>query len=462
LREAGLEVVDVSVQTGFPEVMDGRVKTLHPNIHMALLARNGSQEDFAVLKKYNLEPFDLVVGNLYPFEEEPSVETIDIGGPSFLRAAAKNFERITVVCNPEDYPMILEKPDWTITDRQQMAAKVFSHTAAYDSMIAAHYAAESRLQFNDLGIGTQFIQPLRYGENPQQKAAWFRVRGSNFGLHQAVRLQGKELSYNNILDLDSAVSTVREFKNVSACVAVKHNSPCGVAISKTPLQALKKCVTADPQSVFGGIIAANFLITSEMVEVLNHYFLECVIAPKFDSAAKELFAKKKNLRLLEWPEILKSENSLLYRSVAGGMLVQTADQVCNEWSTEWTFEGAAPTPGQKEDLLTAWQVCAHLKSNAIAVVANGQTVGLGMGQVNRVDAVDQALMRYKKFHSSAKDVVLASDAFFPFADSIEKIAAAGVKCIIQPGGSVKDEEVKECARKLGVTMVLTGQRHFLH
>jgi phosphoribosylaminoimidazolecarboxamide formyltransferase/IMP cyclohydrolase len=311
-------------------------------------------------------------------------------------------------------------------------------------------------------LGGEFVQSLRYGENPAQKAAWFRTRGAKSGLHQAQILQGKELSYNNLLDLESATSTVREFRDVAACVAVKHNSPCGVGTDVAPDIALQKALSADPQSVFGGIIAVNFNLTEEMADPLNALFLECVIAPSVDKKAREQFAKKKNLRVLTWDAMMTAEPELLYRSLSGGFLVQTRDQVKSQWDETWQVLGQKPSAAQKQDLLMAWKTCAHLKSNAISIVSQGVTVGLGMGQVNRVDAVAQAIERMQRFHTKAQDPVLASDAFFPFPDSIEKIASAGIRWIIQPGGSVKDPEVIKRASELGVTLVLTGQRHFLH
>jgi phosphoribosylaminoimidazolecarboxamide formyltransferase / IMP cyclohydrolase len=463
LRENGLKVIDVSQQTGFDEVMDGRVKTLHPNIHMALLARDEEPEDLKTLKKFDIETFDLVIGNLYPFEDEPSVENIDIGGPSFLRAAAKNFSRITVICDPADYNWVSQKNKLTKEDRQLLAAKVFSHTAAYDSMIAKHFAGENALGFADTAVGGKFVQTLRYGENPQQKAAWFRVAGASGGLHDAKILQGKELSFNNIQDIDACVSTLKEFEGQKACVAVKHNSPCGVATGTTDENTIvKKLIEADPQSIFGGIVACNFKVTLSVAETLGDIFLECIVAPDFHKEAIDFFAKKKNLRLLSWPTYAEKNDEVKYRSVAGGLLLQTEDKVANVWGKDWVVHGDKVTAAKQNDLLTAWRVAAHLKSNAIAIVSDGQTVGLGMGQVNRVDAVEQAIARMKRFHNNKKNCVLASDAFFPFADSIEKIAAAGIYTVIQPGGSVKDSEVIAKAKELGVTLVLTGQRHFLH
>ncbi len=462
LRNAGLAVVDVAEQTGFQEVMEGRVKTLHPKIHMALLSREGSAEDASLLRDYGIEPFDLVIGNLYPFESAPSIETIDIGGPSFLRSSAKNFERMTVICDPVDYKMILEKGGLSLDERQLLAAKVFSHTSAYDAMIAKHFAGEQRLEFRDHGLGGEHVRALRYGENPQQRAAWFRSRGETAGLHQATILQGKELSYNNLIDLEAAIATVREFSGARICVAVKHNSPCGVAIGGEPAEAVKRAIESDPQSVFGGIIAVNFALDLASAEILSGIFLECVIAPQISREAADIFIKKKNLRVMEWPGLTEKPESFQYRSVSGGFLVQTPDQVETRWSREWRVIGPTPEDVIKQDLLFAWRVCAHLKSNAIAVAESGQTLGLGMGQVNRVDAVEHAIARMRRFHPNHRRPVIASDAFFPFSDSIDRIREAGIQFIIQPGGSVKDDEVIERVNEHGLTMVLTGRRHFVH
>ncbi len=468
LRQAGLEVQDVSDLTQFPEVMGGRVKTLHPNVHMALLAREGEAEDFKLLQERGLQPIDLVVVNLYPFEEtlakdsslEEQVEQIDIGGPSMLRAAAKNYSRVTVVCDPADYSEVLANPP-DLEGRKALSAKVFSLTASYDAMITEALSPQNF--YEKKSFGGALVQPLRYGENPQQSASWYRLRGSRLGLHQAERLQGKELSYNNLLDLDSAFATLSEFSD-PACVVVKHNSPCGLAVGKDLSKALLSAVQADPVSVFGGILALNGRVELQDAKALSGIFLECILAPSFSKEALEFFSSKKNLRLLAWPQMLEFKTTQQFRSIAGGFLVQSADQVL-DWDPSWEVIGdQKPSEQIKKDLSLAWKVCAHLKSNAIAVIGSGQTLGLGMGQVNRVDAVDQALTRWKKFHpdSAASDAVLASDAFFPFPDSIERAAEAGIRWVIQPGGSVKDEEVIATARRLGVQLVLTRRRHFLH
>lgn len=462
LRGLGFNVKDVNEITDFPEVMDGRVKTLHPNVHMGLLARKDNVEDFKTLERFKAEPFDIVIGNLYDFEaglrqknnEKQQIELIDVGGPTFLRAAAKSFDRITVICDPEDYKLLAQPT--TLEQRKTLAAKVFRHTSYYDSQIAQWLSEEI---MEEHSFGTKKVDELRYGENPQQKAFW--LKNSDFGMHNAEIIQGKALSYNNILDLDAAVQAVIEFKE-PAVVCVKHTNPCGVSLGKDLFEAAEKSVKADPVSVFGGIVACNREVTEKEAQLFNSIFLECIIAPSFSTGALEFLAKKKNLRLLSWPEMVeyKSER-LLLRSVAGGYLAQAPDKINLDTST-WTIHGEKPSKEIMESLVFAWKVCAHLKSNAIAVASGLTTVGLGMGQVNRVDAVDQAFKRKNNFHSEAKDLVVASDAFFPFSDSIELIHAQGARWIIQPGGSIKDEEVISKAKQLGVTLLLTGERHFKH
>lgn len=467
LSENGVEVIQVSHQTGFPEVMDGRVKTLHPKIHMALLARSYEPRDQEVLEEYDVEPFDLVVGNLYPFEAEPDIENIDVGGPSFLRAAAKSHERIAVICDPKDYGQVLksatEKGTLSLGERRTLAAKIYAHTSHYDSMITKWLSAQGEgesASAEKLAITAEYFSELRYGENPQQRAAWFKSAPT--GLHLAEILQGKALSFNNLLDLTAAAQTLREFSNEPTCVAVKHNNPCGVASRRTLEEAAKSAVEADPVSVFGGILALNGTIDQPTAEFLSGIFLECIVAPKFSDEAKTVFAKKKNLRLLEWPQIMGHTEQKNIRQIDGGFLTQDVDQVANEFSKDWQVIGEEPSPEIKADLVFAWKVAARLKSNAIAIVEAKQTLGLGMGQVNRVDAVAHALTRKTNSHSTKTKAVLASDAFFPFADSIEKIAKAGLKWVIQPGGSVNDEAVLAKARELKVNLVLTGARHFLH
>lgn len=479
LSENGMAVVDVSEQTGFPEVMGGRVKTLHPFVHMGLLANLDKTEDRQVLENYKLQNFDLVIVNLYPFEEtlktKPSlpqlIEKIDVGGPSMLRAAAKNHKFCTVVCDPKDYSWILENQNQMgQPERQKLAAKVFAHTAFYDSLIAATLSAEDKdlhQPFNTFDFeSSQFTLPLRqnqklrYGENPHQQAAWYSLPGIPFGLSQIKQIQGKELSYNNLLDLEASLSLAQEFSEAVA-VAVKHNNPCGVGIDPNPTAALRKALMADPVSVFGGIVAFNQPVGKMEAESLNEIFLECVLAPEFTSEAIEILSKKKNLRLLESPNIFKKAMNWEVKTIFGGLVVQNKDFYIAD-SSSWKIIGNPISDSLKKDILFGERVCGSLKSNSIAIVKAGQSLGLGMGQVNRVDAVEQAIKRMKTHHPQAEGAVLISDAFFPFPDSIEIIAKNGIKTVVQPGGSVKDQEVISRAQELGLQMVLTGVRHFRH
>ncbi len=464
LRDAGMKVADVSEQTGFPEVMDGRVKTLHPKIHMALLSREGNADDAKILKSHEVEPFDLLIVNLYPFEQALAtkadqaelIENIDIGGPSLLRGAAKNFERITVVVDPSDYKMLNEIPNRET--RQHLAAKAFAHVSSYDAMISHTLAPHSL--FPQFPLGGSLQQSLRYGENPHQKAQWFKRRGAQSGWHDAEILQGKELSFNNLLDLEASLGLLRDLEGPSA-VAVKHNSPCGVATATNLEKAVELCLKSDPVSVFGGIVALNHPVTGLAAEALSQIFLECVVAPKFTPEAKTILAKKKNLRLLEWPALALKDDFWKVQTIQGGFLVQEPDRI-QRWGADWKVLGDNPTPEIRADLSFAWAAAAHLKSNSIAIAENKQTLGLGMGQVNRVDAVDQAIARMRKHHPKTSTPVLASDAFFPFPDSIDLIHGAGIRWIIQPGGSMRDEDVFNRTRELGLNMVLTGHRHFRH
>lgn len=469
LREAGIEVTDVSDYTGFPEVMGGRVKTLHPKVHMGLLYRPDEEEDLNLLAKHEVEAFDLVVANLYPFARamdegkhgDELIEYIDIGGPSLLRAAAKNHKNICVVCDPRDYPWIQRKENLSHDDRKYLAAKVFQKTSSYDQMICNHFFDQlegSEERPKPFHLRTDLVMGLRYGENPQQKARWYKTQDQ--GLHKAEVLQGKALSFNNLLDLNAAVSTVREFQTPTA-VSIKHNNPCGVASDADSLIALERSLKADPMSVFGGIVAVNYALEVAHAEKLVELFLECVIAPDISVAAQEVFASKKNLRVLKWPQINEYVGRHDVKSVDGGLLVQELDRVSVDMDG-WKIIGPEPNERVMQDLIFSWKVCASLKSNAIAVCRDEQTLGLGMGQVNRVDAVKQSLQRAKEFHPQQTEYVLASDAFFPFPDSIEYAAKNNVRWVIQPGGSVKDEEVIAAAQSLGVTMVMTGKRHFRH
>lgn len=463
LKEAQIKVKEVSELTGFPEVMDGRVKTLHPRVHMCLLSRDSNKNDQSLMEKEGLEAFDLVVVNLYPFENRPDIETIDIGGPTLLRAAAKNHERITVLCDPSDYEWVLKRKTLTLDERRVLASKAFHHVSSYDAMVAKWLSPISAEEIKtDFSLGGSVFQKLRYGENPHQSGVWVREKGVPEGLHNAKQLQGKELSFNNLLDLESSVQCLREFQSEAAAVVVKHNNPCGVAIGANIGEALKKSIEADLVSAFGGIVALNRALDVREAELLTSLFLECVIAPQVTAGALDVLQSKKNLRVLEWPKIQNKYDELDIRKVSGGFVVQSPDKVNGAWNADWKTFGESPTSSIISDLLLSWKVVSHLKSNAICIVGKGQTLGLGMGQVNRVDAVEQAIGRYKKHHSIRNEVVLSSDAFFPFPDSIEKIAEAGIRWVIQPGGSVKDSKVLERASELAVNVILTGERHFSH
>ncbi|MCB0394629.1 MAG: bifunctional phosphoribosylaminoimidazolecarboxamide formyltransferase/IMP cyclohydrolase, partial [Bdellovibrionales bacterium] len=410
------------------------------------------------------EAFDMVVVNLYPFaegltageSEEEMIELIDIGGPTLLRAASKNFESILVVSDPSDYSEIMSRNEYSRDFRKSLAAKVFRSVSDYDQMIANYLAKDTQ----SMRISGEIKQTLRYGENPQQSANWFKCSGEK-GLHDAEILQGKELSYNNLMDLDAAVRSLQLFDG-HASVAVKHSNPCGVGEGISVLDAVTKCLAADPVSVFGGIVAISGTIDLQTAEKLNSIFLECVIAPDITDEALDLFKKKKNLRLLKWPDMMKSDFSRsVQRSILGGFLSQSADTV-ESWGKEWEVIGETPSNEVKSDIVFTWKVAARLKSNAIAIGRSGMSLGLGMGQVNRVDAVKHAIERWKHLHPEVSSPILCSDAFFPFPDSIEIAHKAGVRWIVQPGGSIKDPEVIQRCKDLGVNLVLTKTRHFLH
>ena len=473
LKQNGISVTEVFEQTGFPEVMDGRVRTLHPKIHMALLARAGVSGDETLLKDNGISPFDLVVGNLYDFEnyvgkgltDSELIEHIDIGGPSFLRSAAKNFFRIAVVVDPADYRWISEKRELTEADRKQLAVKVFETTSKYDQMIAKELGRgglERETSFeSELFLRAELKQPLRYGENPSQKAAWYiEPSKTSLGLHRSQVLQGKELSYNNLLDLESAIGCVRQFQQPTS-VIVKHNNPCGVASDSNLASSVKRALASDPISAFGGIVAVNRPMEGAEAMALSEVFLECIVAPDFTKEALDVFSKKKNLRILQYAALTSAVPCREIRSITGGLLVQEPMPFI-DWKPEWQVYGGTLTDTVKADLVFAARVCAQLKSNAIVIAAGLQTLGLGMGQVNRVDAVKHAVDRMSRQKIPSTGVVLASDAFFPFADSIEVAHEAGIKWCIQPGGAMKDQEVLEKAAQLGVGIVMTGERHFRH
>lgn len=476
LQEANIPVTSVSDVTGFPECLDGRVKTLHPHIHAGILARRDSPEHMKQLNDLNIETIDLVVVNLYPFQEtiakpdvslEEAIENIDIGGPTMLRAAAKNYCDVTVVVDSEDYVRVIDElkknqGQTRLESRLYLAAKVFEHTAAYDALIAQYLSPIAKLpEFpNRLTLTYEKVQDMRYGENPHQKAVFYREIGDRPGtLVDAEQLNGKELSYNNINDANGALDLLREFPDEIAVVASKHANPCGVAIGDTICDAYVRAYEADPISVFGGIVAANAVIDAKTAEEMKKTFLEIIIAPDFTEEALTILREKKNLRLLKLPSIL-NPLKIQYetRKVAGGLLVQEMDLMLLDGELEVVTK-VNPNPEQLADMLFAWKIVKHAKSNGIAIAKEGQSLGIGPGQVNRVWAVQSAVGR------SGERVVgasLASDAYFPFDDSIQAAAKAGISCIIQPGGSIRDEESIRACDEHGIAMVFTGMRHFKH
>jgi len=473
LREAGLAVTEVAKVTGAPEMLGGRVKTLHPAIHAGILARD-SAADRAELARYGIQPIDLVACNLYPFREtvarpdvslEEAVEQIDIGGVALLRAAAKNFERVTVLCDPQDYAIVLEELRragvTSPTTRRRLALKAFQHTRDYDSAIAAYLERQFALQAGDtllpprLELSLPLVQAMRYGENPHQSAAFYAPEGG--GPLGGELLQGKPLSYNNVLDLDAAWRAACSFDAPTA-VIVKHLSPCGIASAEQLPQAFRAALASDPVSAFGGVIAANRLFDLDTAEALGDLFVEAIAAPAFTLTAREYFAAHKpSCRLLQIAHAAPEQWEL--RSVAGGILMQSVDHG-DPPDTVWrTVTRRAPDEREIEALRMAWKACQHVKSNAIVLVRDNATVGIGGGLPSRVDA---ARLAVAKAGERARGAVMASDAFFPFPDGVEVAAQAGVSAIIQPGGSVRDEEVITTADRLGIAMVFTGVRHFRH
>ena len=467
LKKAGIVVESVQSQTQFPEVMNGRVKTLHPHIHIPLLARLHHAEDEKELQKRNLQHFDLLICNLYPFDsmwgsvdEKDLPEFIDVGGPSMLRAGAKNFEKITVICNVEDYSLLKSRHKLSLEQRKKLAGKAFAHLSFYDHQISKYLKGNSfEKDHPTFSLGGKFFKSLRYGENPQQSSNWYS--SSKIGLHEARVIQGKELSFNNILDIQSAVDVLREFTE-PCFVGVKHNNPCGVACGDSLEEAVSKGMGSDPLSIFGGIVALNQKVTLLVAQELSRIFLECIVAPSFSDDALKEFSRKKSLRILSWENLLSTSSATCVHQVDGGFLVQEKDQIQMDWK-HFKMQGEKPSPSLQKDLEMAWKVCAHLKSNAISLVSQKQTVGLGMGQVDRVHAVELACLRMNKYHPQIKTpVVMASDGFFPFSDALEKAYQNGIKWVIQPGGSIKDEEIFKKAQKLGVNMLCSHRRHFKH
>lgn len=480
LKESGVPVTSVSDVTGFPEICDGRVKTLHPKIHGALLARRDIPEHMKELKDNDIETIDLVCVNLYPFREtiakpnvtmEDAVEHIDIGGPSMLRSAAKNWESVTVVCNPADYETILSEikagGNTTRETRLQLSAKAYTHTAEYDMAISIYMRAQAGLP-EKLFLEYDLKQELRYGENPHQEAKFFASTVKEpFSLATAEQLNGKELSYNNIQDANATLNIAREFDE-PFCVGVKHMNPCGSATGKTIAEAWKKAYEADKTSIFGGIVAANREIDLETAQMLKPIFLEIVMAPSFAPDALELLCTKKNLRVLKVDMSKDNTVRKQYVSMNGGMLVQDRDINTKPVAADQCVTELKPTAEQLADVEFAWKIVKHVKSNAIVVAKGGMTYGVGAGQMNRIGSAEIALKQAQNtLKEEGKDImteglVLASDGFFPFNDCVALAAEYGIKAIVQPGGSIRDEDSIKLANEKGITMLFTGERHFKH
>lgn len=474
LKNSGVPVTPVSDITGFPECLDGRVKTLHPAIHGGLLARRDLPEHMQQIESLGISPIDVVVINLYPFKAtvmkenvsvEEAIEQIDIGGPSMLRSAAKNHAAVYVVTDPEDYGAVVSALQNTGDDSRQLrynlAVKVFRHTAAYDALISDYLSKIAGIDpwGDKLTLTYEKVQDLRYGENPHQKAAFYKQPMAGIqSIASGIQLHGKELSYNNIADGDAALKIIREFSEPAA-VAVKHANPCGVAVGDTVLSAYQKAYDADPVSIFGGIVALNRVVDADTALELEKTFLEIILAPDFDAAALEILQKKKNIRLIKMDQraFLPTDEAYGVKHVGGGLLVQDINNAIYDKLEVVTKK--APTEDEMQALIFAWKVCKHVKSNAIVTAAEGVTTGIGPGQVNRVGALEIAVAQSGE---KARGSVLASDAFFPFPDSVEAAAKAGVCAIIQPGGAMRDQDVIDAADKYGIAMVFTGIRHFNH
>lgn len=467
LREAGINVKPVAEITGFPEILDGRVKTLHPKIHGGILARR-VPDHLQQLAANAIEPIDIVAVNLYPFRETvakpdvdlaEAIENIDIGGPSMLRSAAKNHQDVIVVVKPEFYGPVLEALKQGGVDagmRRKLAREAFSHTAAYDAMISAYLAKiDGELFPDNLILAGEKVYDLRYGENPHQKACFYRNLNPGLGLADAKVLNGKELSYNNIIDVQAAWALVKEFAD-TACVIIKHTNPCGTAVAETLAEAYEKAFASDPASAYGGILAFNRPVDLATAEKAAGTFMECIIAPGYEAEALERLRAKKNLRLLELPIV--SSDELQIKSVEGGFVAQESDQGELDLNTLQVVTEKAPTLEQIREMAFAMKVAKHVKSNAIVVAKGGVTVGVGAGQMNRVGSAAIALQDQEK----CRGAVMASDAFFPFADTVELAAGAGIAAIIQPGGSIRDQESIDACNRHGIAMVFTGIRHFKH
>lgn len=473
IQAAGIPVTYVSDITRFPEMMDGRVKTLHPYIHGGILAVRDNPEHQKALKEHGISTIDLVVVNLYPFRETiakdgvtlaEAVENIDIGGPSMIRAAAKNFHDVAILVNPERYEQVLNelKENGEVSDRTRMelSREAFAHTAAYDACITTYLAGQlgEGDYPNEIHSVYEKVQELRYGENPHQSAAFYREKFATTGIAVAKQLNGKELSFNNIVDVEAAYRLVSDFDQPAAAV-IKHTNPCGAGIGATLSEAYEKAYDADPLSAYGGIVALNRTVDQKTAELVARTFMEAVIAPAFDEGALAVLTKKKNLRLLTVPLLNEADQPFDMKKVSGGVLLQQTDHKAESKETMQVVTKTAPTEAEWEQLLFAWKIVKHVKSNAIVMVADSMTIGVGAGQMNRVGSVEIAM---KQAGEKSKGAVLSSDAFFPFRDSIDAAAKAGIRAIIEPGGSIRDQECIDAANEHGIAMVFTNVRHFKH
>lgn len=473
LRAAGVNVRDVSDVTHFPEMLDGRVKTLHPAVHGALLARRDLTEHMKALAEHDISPIDLVAVNLYPFEAtaaragakaEEVIEQIDIGGPSMLRSAAKNFASVTVIVDPEDYSRVLaalEAKDDDVDLRRLLAEKVFEHTAAYDAAIAHWFACERSETFPDrIAIPLQRETTLRYGENPGQRAAFYVERKKD-GIAALEKKGGKELSFNNLLDLEGALFATDPFEGETCCAIVKHTTPCGLATGGSALEAYKKALECDPVSAFGSVISFTVPVDDETAEAVSSLFVECIVAPSFTPEALEILGRKKNLRVLAG-EAHWRDHALDYKRVRGGLLAQ--ERIVRDARTDhWrVVTKRQPTDAEMRDLQFAWRAVGSVKSNAIVLARDGATIGIGAGQMSRVDAAFLSVHKARLAGHNTEGAVMGSDAFFPFRDGVEQAAEAGVRAVVQPGGSVRDEEVIQAADEFDMAMIFTGMRQFRH
>lgn len=473
LEDAGIKTISISDVTGFPEIMDGRVKTLHPNVHGALLCVRDNPSHVAQIKEHGIEYIDLVCVNLYPFKQtvlkpnvshEEIIENIDIGGPSMLRSASKNYRYIPVVVDPADYDKVLdelkENGETTLATRERLAAKVFRHTASYDTMIASYLTARTEEKFPEkFTVTYEKVQDLRYGENPHQQAAFYKSMNPQYSLANAKQLHGKELSYNNIQDGNAAIEILKDFAGQPCVVALKHMNPCGIGLGKCLEEAWDKAYEADSTSIFGGIVATNQLVDAATAEKMSKIFLEIIIAPEFSDEAFEILTKKKNIRLMTLDTNLEVNSKLKITNVNDGLLVQDADLHVSKMDEWQCVTERKPSVEEMEQLMFAWKTVKHVKSNAIVLVKDNMTIGVGAGQMNRVGAAKIAI---EQAGEKAKGSVMGSDAFFPMPDTVEAAVAAGITAIIQPGGSIKDQlSIDEC-NKHGIAMVFTGIRHFKH